>query len=88
MIIDGHCHLGIGHEYRQTTDELLAEMDRYDVDRAVICQVDRCIAVDNREGNDEMLHAVREQVARPERFDQTVGNERTEDLRAELATRR
>ncbi len=64
MIIDGHCHLGIGHEYRQTTDELLAEMDRYDVDRAVICPVDRCIAVDNREGNDEMLHAVREHPTR------------------------
>jgi predicted TIM-barrel fold metal-dependent hydrolase len=51
--------VGAGHEYRQSPDELLGEMDRYGVDRAVICPVDRCIAVDNREGNDLVLGAAR-----------------------------
>jgi uncharacterized protein len=65
IVVDGHCHLGIGHDYRQTEDELLHEMDRYQVDRAVVCPVDRCIAVDNREGNDYVLQAAR---TRPDRF--------------------
>ena len=65
VVVDCHCHVGVGHEYRQTPDELLGEMDRYAVDRAVICPVDRCIAVDNREGNDFVLDAAR---AHPSRF--------------------
>lgn len=65
IVVDGHCHLGIGHDYRQTEPELLREMDLYGVDRAVICPVDRCIAVDNREGNDFVLQAVRRH---PDRF--------------------
>jgi predicted TIM-barrel fold metal-dependent hydrolase len=59
VVVDGHCHLGIGHEYSQTEDELFREMDYYQVDKAVICPVDRCIAVDNREGNDYVLDAAR-----------------------------
>jgi hypothetical protein len=59
LVVDGHCHLGIGHEYQQTEDNLLHEMDTYQVDQAVVCPVDRCIAVDNREGNDTILAAVR-----------------------------
>lgn len=59
IVVDGHCHVGIGYEYQQTADELLQEMDKYGVDRAVICPVDRCIAVDNREGNDFVLDTVR-----------------------------
>src|SRR5438128_11575006 len=65
LVVDGHCHLGVGHDYQQTEAELLRAMDLYQVDRAVICPVDRCIAVDNRDGNDEMLRAVR---AHPDRF--------------------
>lgn len=65
LIVDGHCHLGTGHEYRQTSDELLTNMDRLEVDRAVVCPVDRCIAVDNREGNDTVLRAAH---AYPDRF--------------------
>jgi uncharacterized protein len=64
-IVDGHCHVGVGHEYQQSADDLLREMDRWGVDRAVICPVDRCIAVDNREGNDLMLTTAR---AHPDRF--------------------
>jgi uncharacterized protein len=59
VVVDGHCHLGIGYEYQQTEDDLLREMDRYQVDRAVVCPVDRCIVVDNREGNDYVLDAAR-----------------------------
>jgi len=65
VVVDCHCHVGIGHEYQQTADELLREMDKYGVDRAVICPVDRCIAVDNREGNDFVLDTAR---AHPDRF--------------------
>jgi len=65
IVVDCHCHVGVGHEYRQTADELLREMDRYEVDRAVICPVDRCIAVDNRAGNDFVLDTAR---AHPDRF--------------------
>jgi uncharacterized protein len=65
LVVDAHCHVGIGHEYRQSAQDLLREMDRWSVDRAVICPVDRCIVVDNREGNDLMLSTVR---AYPDRF--------------------
>jgi predicted TIM-barrel fold metal-dependent hydrolase len=65
VIVDCHCHVGIGHEYQQSADELLREMDRYGVDRTVICPVDRCIAVDNCEGNDFVLDTAR---AHPDRF--------------------
>lgn len=65
LVVDAHCHVGVGHEYRQSADELLREMDKYGVDRAVICPVDRCIAVDNHEGNELMLASVR---AHPSRF--------------------
>ncbi|MFN8453455.1 MAG: amidohydrolase family protein [Anaerolineae bacterium] len=65
MVVDAHCHVGIGHEYRQSVADLLADMDRCGVDRAVICPVDRCLAVDNREGNDLMLATAR---AYPNRF--------------------
>lgn len=65
VVVDCHCHVGIGHEYRQTAEELLREMDKYEVDRAVICPVDRCIAVDNREGNDFVLDTAH---AHPDRF--------------------
>jgi len=64
-IVDAHYHVGIGHDYHQTPDELLLEMDAWGIDRAVICPVDRCIAVDNREGNDYVLAAAREH---PDRF--------------------
>lgn len=65
MIIDGHCHVGEGVHQSCAPDELLAEMDRYGIDRAVICPVDRCVAVANREGNDYLLGVCRQH---PERF--------------------
>lgn len=65
MIVDAHCHVGVGHEYAQSAADLLRAMDAYHIDRAVICPVDRCMAVDNQEGNDLMLATVR---AYPDRF--------------------
>ena len=64
-IIDSHCHLGVGFRKRTTVDELLREMDRAGVERAVVSTVDEFIAVSNREGNDEVLRAVR---AHPDRL--------------------
>ncbi len=55
MIIDCHAHLGIGVYHSVKPDQLLAAMDEAGIDRAVICPVDRFIAVENREGNDYVL---------------------------------
>ncbi|NLE76277.1 MAG: amidohydrolase [Chloroflexi bacterium] len=65
MVVDGHCHIGHGVEKQQTVDELLREMDRWGVDRAVICPVEEQIILHNREGNQLMLDAVQ---AHPDRF--------------------
>ncbi len=59
-IYDAHCHLGRGRDYAVTAEALLEEMDACGVERAVVVPADRQIAVANREGNDEVLKAVRE----------------------------
>lgn len=64
-IFDAHCHLGKGLDYSVTAAALLEEMDSCGVDRAVIVPADRQIAVANREGNDEVLAAMR---AHPDRL--------------------
>ena len=65
MVIDGYCTLGVDREYDLTESALLQAMDRASVERAVIAPVDRCLAVDNREGNDSMLGAA---AAHPDRL--------------------
>jgi predicted TIM-barrel fold metal-dependent hydrolase len=65
MRIDGHCHLGTGMKRQLSVDELLRDMDRYEIDKAVVCPTDEFIAVFNREGNDFILQAVQEH---PDRF--------------------
>ncbi|MEW6755791.1 MAG: amidohydrolase family protein [Candidatus Latescibacterota bacterium] len=57
MTLDGYCALGLDREYDLTEEALLRAMDQAGVDRAVIAPVDRCLAVDNREGNDLLLAA-------------------------------
>ncbi len=57
MIIDAHCHIGPKEE-EFSVEELLAQMDDSNVDKAVICPFDRYIAVSNREGNEYILEAV------------------------------
>lgn len=64
-IIDAHCHVGQGCAYSLSVDELLRDMDANGVGCAVVVPVDRCIAVYNREGNDEVLAAAR---AHPDRL--------------------
>ncbi len=56
--IDAHVYLGQGEHLQQSVDQLLALMDEAKIDKAVVCPVDRFLAVANREGNDLMLEAV------------------------------
>jgi predicted TIM-barrel fold metal-dependent hydrolase len=65
VVIDAHCHLGVGLTCSLSADDLLREMDANGVSRAVIVPVDRFLAVDNSEGNDQILDAAR---SYPERF--------------------
>lgn len=60
MIVDAHCHIGEGRYKQQTPDQLLREMDRCGVDKAVVCPVEEYITVYNREGNDYVLQTVRD----------------------------
>ena len=64
-IIDSHCHVGMGVRKQVPSDELLRQMDSARVARAVICTVDQFIAVRNRQGNDQVIAAVRQW---PDRF--------------------
>ena len=57
--IDSHVYLGQGEHLQITEEELLNQMDEAKVAVAIICPVDRCLAVHNREGNEQMLSAVR-----------------------------
>lgn len=52
MTIDAHVRLGRGREVVLERDDLLATMDRLGIDRALVAPDERCIAVDNREGNE------------------------------------
>jgi len=65
QIIDAHVHVGHGREKKLGVDELLAQMDRYGVGRAVICPVEEESVVENRAGNDHILAAVQ---AHPDRL--------------------
>lgn len=57
--IDSHVYIGQGEHLQITEEELLSQMDEAKVAVAIICPVDRCLAVLNREGNELMLSAVR-----------------------------
>ncbi len=52
MIIYAHVRLGRGREVVLERDDLLATMDRLGIERALVAPDERCIAVDNREGNE------------------------------------
>jgi predicted TIM-barrel fold metal-dependent hydrolase len=57
MLADARCTIGESARYRLDADELVAELDRNDVTRAVVGPADRQLAVANREGNDLVLAA-------------------------------
>jgi predicted TIM-barrel fold metal-dependent hydrolase len=63
--IDSHVYLGQGEHLQITEDELLNQMDEARVSVAIICPVDRHLAVYNREGNEMMQGAVHRH---PDRF--------------------
>lgn len=65
MIIDAHCHLGEGFRFSQSVEDLLLEMDKNNVEKAVIVPMDKFIAVYNQEGNDFLLEVSRKY---PKRF--------------------
>ena len=65
MIIDAHCHLGEGFRSSQSAEALLLEMDKNNVEKAVIVPMDKFIAVYNREGNDFILEVSKKY---PKRF--------------------
>jgi uncharacterized protein len=58
-IVDAHVNLGEGHHLSLGVEDLLGQMDEAGVERAIVCPVDRFVAVHNREGNDLILDAVR-----------------------------
>jgi predicted TIM-barrel fold metal-dependent hydrolase len=57
MIIDAHCHIGPKEE-EFSIRNLLTKMDDSNVDKAIVCPLDRYIAAFNREGNEYILEAV------------------------------
>ena len=59
MKIDCCVTLGLDREYDLLAPDLLRAMDACQVERAVISPVDRCLAVDNRAGNDFILQQAR-----------------------------
>ncbi len=65
VIIDAHCHIGPDRDRSLSAEQLLRQMDEFGVDVAVVCPMDRHIAVDNAEGNALILEAQR---AHPDRL--------------------
>jgi uncharacterized protein len=57
MIIDAHCRIGDGREVSLTPTDLLATMDALGIDQAMVAPSERCIAYDNREGNETTTKA-------------------------------
>lgn len=58
-IIDAHCHLGEGFDIKVSPEELLNEMDKNGVQKAIIYPADKFIAVYNKEGNDYIMDCVK-----------------------------
>ena len=58
MIVDGHAHLGKGREKWLEPTQLVAQMDAYGVNKAVVCPVEEYIILFNRDGNDYLQKAV------------------------------
>lgn len=58
-VVDAHVRLGDGRDASLSAAELLATMDRLEIDRALISPTERCLAVDHREGNAFVAEAAR-----------------------------
>ncbi|MFF5224994.1 amidohydrolase family protein [Dactylosporangium sp. NPDC000521] len=57
MIVDAHVRLGRGREVSLDADQLIATMDSLGIDVALVAPDERCIAYDNREGNERVAAA-------------------------------
>jgi predicted TIM-barrel fold metal-dependent hydrolase len=57
--VDARCTIGEGRHCSLSADELVRQLDRNDVDAAVIGPADRYLAVANREGNELVVDACR-----------------------------
>ncbi|MEV4378360.1 amidohydrolase family protein [Streptosporangium sp. NPDC049644] len=57
MIIDAHVRLGQGREAGLEVDQLIATMDSLGIDVALVAPDERCIAYDNRAGNERVAAA-------------------------------
>lgn len=65
MIIDFHANAGCGLHFNCDVEELLLEMDKNMVSKAVICPVEQFLSVENRLGNDIIYESINKY---PERF--------------------
>ncbi|HWD81998.1 MAG TPA: amidohydrolase family protein [Kribbella sp.] len=57
MIIDAHVRIGESRDASLDPAELLATMDALGIDQAIVAPSERCIAYDNREGNETTAKA-------------------------------
>lgn len=57
MIIDAHVRIGHGRDVTLETADLLATMDMLRIDAALVAPDERCIAYDNRAGNEATTRA-------------------------------
>ncbi len=58
-IIDSHVHIGTGAKMLLEAENLIRQMDEAGIGFAVACPMDRYIAVDNAEGNNFIMNAVK-----------------------------
>lgn len=65
QIIDAHAHVGQGIKMQLDPDTLLRQMDDSGVAFAILCPMDKYLAVANREGNENIARVVR---SHPDRF--------------------
>jgi predicted TIM-barrel fold metal-dependent hydrolase len=63
--IDGHCVIGFPQDPEPLAEQLLVEMDKVNVARAVISPPPRCFAWENEAGNDLVIAAAK---SYPDRF--------------------
>jgi len=64
-IIDAHVHVGQGVKMQLSAGQLLRQMETANVEFAILCPMDKYMAVANREGNEYIMREVK---SHPDRF--------------------
>ena len=54
-VIDAHVTVGKGLYFDLDPDQIIEMMDRHGIGRAILAPTDTWLAVDNQEGNDQIL---------------------------------